>query len=93
MLQGRLDTEKLKHDYCLILGGYLQCWSDPLHDTLVTLFDGLQVGSKNGHIDNAAICGTLLCSYSLFSGEKLQRVEERMKSFANWAKEERLYGR
>lgn len=50
------------------------------------------MGNKNGHIDNAAICGSLLSSYSLFSGEKLETVEGRMNSFANWAKEERLYG-
>jgi len=33
-LHEQLNTEKLKHDYCLILGGYLQCWSDPLRDSL-----------------------------------------------------------
>lgn len=74
-------------------GGYLQSWISNIRDSLSTLLDGLKIGSKNGHIDNAAICGSLLCSYSLFSGEKLSVVEDRMKSFASWAQEERLYGR
>jgi len=88
----KLDTEKIKHDYCLILGGYLQCWSSPLRDSLATLLEGLKIGNKNGHIDNAAICGSLLCSYSLFSGERLKTVEDTMEHYADWAKEERLYG-
>jgi len=93
ILHEKLNTKKIKHDYCLILGGYLQCWSSPLRHSLMTLLEGLKIGNKNGHIDNAAICGSLLCSYSLFSGEKLTTVEETMWSFADWAKEERLYGR
>ena len=91
-LHTELNSEKLQHDYCLILGGYLQCWSSNLRDSLSTLLDGLQIGNKNGHVNNAAICGSLLCSYSLFSGEKLDIVEDRMNHFSDWAKEERLYG-
>jgi len=91
-LHDQLNSKKFTHDYCLILGGYLQCWSDPLQATLTTLLEGLTIGNKTGHIDNAAICGSLLCSYSLFSGEKLRAVERKMLSFAEWAKESRLYG-
>ncbi|KAL9179687.1 hypothetical protein ACHAXT_008977 [Thalassiosira profunda] len=91
-LHKRVKTGRLTHDYCLILGGYLQCWSDPLRESLATLLEGLKVGAKHGHIDNAALCGSLLSSYSLFSGEQLATVEDRMRSFADWAKEERLYG-
>ena len=91
-LRNQLNSEKLQHDYCLILGGYLQCWSSNLRDSLSTLLDGLQIGNKNGHVNNAAMCGSLLCSYSLFSGERLYVVEDRMNHFADWAKEERLFG-
>lgn len=90
----QLRQEQFSHDYCLILGGYLQPWgSDPMRDSLATLLEGLKMGNKNGHIDNASICGSLLCSYSLFSGDRLESVLKTMNSFAEWAKEERLYGR
>ena len=91
-LQRDEDSHSLKHDYCLIQGGYLQCWYEPLSaQPLSTLGEGRRVGTMNGHVDNAGMCGSLLISYSLFSGERLSVVDDRIKAYVDWATDCNLY--